>query len=390
MARKTNNSKQGQSMTSFHYVTILAILSVLNVSFFFGFGFSPTTFRCSTDLVMESVSVYLDGNGAPVIERLLQDSCGKPSIGAIRELDRSVRQLISHCKNTTDKRSLPVSKEPTITVFTTFADHLHTNTEKILVHNNTIKNWAKLRPRVNLILFVNDSLWVKPSKQHGWETIELSDEGNRPPVLKEMFSKAMKRFKTPWYGYVNGDILFTSELLDNLDFFTNTRNVTADRIMLTGRRTNIDKLSLLDPTSDANLTETARMYGTLYREDAEDFFITTRVFPWEHILPVVVGRPGYDNWLVREARCNLQVDVIDLSNTLLAVHQTTMKGGNHEGHMHPLSNYNFEVFKKNQLTPNFLAGITDCIPFFTYYDFCKQIQVAKQTNFGHRCSCQFR
>ena len=39
--------------------------------------------------------------------------------------------------------------------------------------------------------------------------------------------------------------------------------------------------------------------GYLFQTDAEDYFIFTKgTLPWDQIKDVVIGRPGYDNYLV--------------------------------------------------------------------------------------------
>ena len=388
MLQMTRKARKGAGASCQH-VVVIAALTLLNVSFF-GFSIMPTTIKCSTDLVLQSVSGFLYRNGATPLEDLVPDICSRPSDSVVRDLQNSVRNLVLHCSNLTSQRKhLKEQRKPLITLFTTFADHMHSSSEKISVHNNTIINWSKLKPYVNMLLLANDTQSLHNAKAFGWDVVPLADEDKRPPVLKDMFLTAMKLFDTPWYGFVNADILFTGGLLDTVLAITQVRN-TSDRILLTGRRTNVEQISRLNASDYLNLTLSAKMYGSLYREDAEDFFIATKSFPWREILPLVIGRPGYDNWLVREARCALKTEVVDVTNTVLAVHQTTVAGGNNEGHMAPLSNYNVDLIKSNNITPNYLGGLTDCIPNYTFFDLCDHIHVSQRTHFGPRCNCNWK
>ncbi|KAH3864817.1 uncharacterized protein LOC127866971 isoform X2 [Dreissena polymorpha] len=380
-------------LSNFQYFLILTVISVLNVCFFLGLGFSPSHVRCSTDLVVQFVNLYLENNGATAIGDILPETCAKPAQKSSDEFERSIREIVARCLNITQRKIMKKLRErPLLTLFTTFADHIHTNTEKLFVHNNTLMNWARFKPHANVILFTNDSVWDDIAKQNGWETISISEQAERPPELREMFRLAYERFDTPWYGYANADILFTNQLIVTLEDLSDKGNFTEKSVLLTGRRTNIEKISLVNARSDGNLTKHARDYGTLYREDAEDYFIATKPFPWQRILPVVVGRPGYDNWLVAEARCKLHTDVVDVTETILAIHQTTEKGGNNEGHYHPRSTLNFDLFKQNKIKPNYLAGLTSCIPYFTYTDFCDVVSVEARSrdHFGPRCGCGVR
>ena len=71
-------------------------------------------------------------------------------------------------------------------------------------------------------------------------------------------------------------------------------------------------------------------HSELFGPDAEDYFFVTKNFPWGGIKEVVVGRPGYDNYLVARA-IQLRVNTIDASLTISAVHQTG-SDGNFAGH----------------------------------------------------------
>jgi hypothetical protein len=371
---------------------ILIVLSVLNISVFVGFRNPSVPLHCSPDTLLKVVSLYLGNNGQTTLRKLLPQECSNLNEKSEVELQSSVRQFLSSCKHSDQRKTKLVDREPLITLFTTFADHFHTDAEKLSVHNNTLVNWASFKSSVNLILFSSDEYWNKVAQSFGWDVIKplIENNGTKPPVLQDMFSLAMSRYNTKWYGYVNADILFTRDLILNLETLTQIYNTSNTRILLTGRRTNVDNLTRLDPKSDMDINKRAKQFGQLYKEDAEDFFITTSSFPWKRILPVVVGRPGYDNWLVGEARCRLNTTVIDVTRTLLAFHQTTKKGGNNEGHFHKDSDYNYNIFKKNKLIPNFLAGLTDCIVFYTYRTFCDTIEIAKRTHFGPLCDCRYK
>ena len=385
-SKNAKNNNSSQQTTTFQYVAVLVFLAVLNVVFFFSHGFSYTRAQCTADVIFETLTRYLGENGKIPIEKCLLEPCLTPTTSAVREFTTAVRTLVTEC----NKPPIEIPSGAILTLVTTFADHVHTDSEKLTVHNNTIMNWAKLKPHVNLLLFTNDSHWSDTARRHGWDVIPPTNNSfpDRPPVLKEMFEAAKARYDTLWYGYVNADILFTDGLLTHLTVLTNNHNATHRRIMLTGRRTNVQNVSLIDPLSDNKLLSMAKSNGTLYKEDAEDFFITTKSFPWDTILPVVVGRPAYDNWLVAEARCRMQTDVIDVSDTLLALHQTTIKGGNLEGHSHKENDINFNIFKKHKLKPNFLSGLTTCVSFNTYTTLCDKLGVSRRTNVGPMCACK--
>ena len=69
----------------------------------------------------------------------------------------------------------------------------------------------------------------------------------------------------------------------------------------------------------------SRESGSLFIPDAEDYFFFGGEYPWHKIPEVVMGRPGYDNFIVFTA-VESNLTVIDVTRTMLAVHQTGLDG----------------------------------------------------------------
>lgn len=372
------------------YMLLIMFFTGFNIVVFMQFRSSSTYLQCSVETVIEAVSHYIDNNGTIPLASFVPQECSKVELNIETELYNSMSKVVKYCESGEKRGASLKSKEPSVTLFTTMPDYNDTDEEKKLVYNNTLQNWALLKPYVNPILFTSDIFWVTEAKNAGWSVMTPSDNYTieKPPVLKYMYKLAMQKYDTLWYGFVNADILFTNDLVHNIESLNKKYEVNSTRIMLTGRRTNIDNLTQINPVSLESLQKNAKVLGTLYKEDAEDFFFVTKSFPWQNILPVVVGRPGFDNWLVGEARCRHSTTVIDVTDTLLAIHQTTTKGGNAEGHHHPGNDYNYKLFKQYQLKPNFMAGLTSCIIYRTQKTLCDSITVMQQTHFGPRCKCK--
>lgn len=56
--------------------------------------------------------------------------------------------------------------------------------------------------------------------------------------------------------------------------------------------------------------------GSLFVTNAEDYFIFTKgTVPWSRLVDVVIGRPGYDNYLVDYFyHHRMQASLIDITN----------------------------------------------------------------------------
>ena len=106
-----------------------------------------------------------------------------------------------------------------------------------------------------------------------------------------------------------------------------------------GRRWNVrwENLTLYLPEQ---VTHIAKAYGTLHIRSAVDYFIiANNEFPWDKLPDVVIARRGYDNFVVMMA-VQENVSVVDISNTLVAVHQTDKEAKDSRRH---IVNYNINM-----------------------------------------------
>ena len=391
MGNRDKKEKNESPSQMYMYMAGLLSLTVINVVVYYGTSHSPAQLpKCSLETVIQIAAMYISNNSHYMLSHYLPKECSVPKEKVEVELADSIRDLVKKCEKLRAERKRWKRNTPLVTLFTTYAGHVHEDHEKFIVHNNTFINWSRMLPHVKLILFANKTYLKETQTSKGWEIMSSSRDDSsdeRPPVLREMFQLAMQRFNTPWYAYVNADILFTDNFFNTLEEISNTFDIKSTRILVTGRRTNLENVTKLDAQSSDRLEERSRGVPK-YREDAEDFFITTKSFPWKQIIPVVVGRPGYDNWLVAAARCEYNTTVIDVSKTVLAIHQTTQKGGNHEGYKHKASLLNFDVIKKHNATANYIAGLTSCATYRSYKTLCGTIRFAKQEKLGPACVCK--
>ena len=181
-----------------------------------------------------------------------------------------------------------------------------------------------------------------------------------------MYLDVMENFNTTFYAYSNGDILYTDSLIKTLVALVNSAIDVNQPMMLVGKRTNVENVTESEGSSWKNLTTVAKSRGRLFTGDAEDYFITSPVYPWKDIAEVVIGRRAYDNWLVYFARKQKQI-VIDATSTILAVHQTTVSG-NFEGLGHKNWNYNHILLVKMYKRIKYGAGSVGCAERHTKYE----------------------
>ena len=209
----------------------------------------------------------------------------------------------------------------------------YTDTEsKALVHNNTAALYGSLRPRVQS--YRSGGPWP-------WGTLpEAKTNQHGTPMIGSLLQLVNEAcpLDAPLVAYANSDILFDRGLLDTLDALLAWNQ---SEMLAVGRRRNHDLEGPLRTTEDV-----ARSKGELFIDIAQDYFILTRGMVTKleesELPPFVIGRRGYDNALVDWAfhRSSL----IDLTQTVNAVHQTT-SDGNYAGHstLNADKEYNVEL-----------------------------------------------
>lgn len=120
--------------------------------------------------------------------------------------------------------------------------------DKTFILNNTLRNWSRLRPFVQPVLYVtpSDSQAHAPAAIQlacslGWD-VYLAPECNEDnfPVLRSMMADMLSKYSAPMVGYANGDILFDTSLPRTLQFFVRHRGKllpdSKSYHLITGRR----------------------------------------------------------------------------------------------------------------------------------------------------------
>ena len=231
---------------------------------------------------------------------------------------------------------------PLLTLFTTL--HPSKDPLKVLAQQNTLQSYANLAPLVRGIVFTNSQHWIKQAKRLNITVVHIDHKmKNRhgTPFFHSMFQEAYNFLPaTYFYGYANGDILFSKDLITTLCSIKQAikHQIIKERFLLTGRRLNHDLA--LGPhhlitsnmqEQDATVLKWAKQAEVFIANAQDYFFVTKKTFHWDVIPPYVIGRLGYDNCLVHQMNANRAVDTIDGSLSVHAVHQT-VQDGNRAGH----------------------------------------------------------
>jgi hypothetical protein len=212
-----------------------------------------------------------------------------------------------------------------LTIFSTpkpFAGHIG------IIQRNAIQSWLRLDPAVEVILFGDDTGAAETARQLN---IRHEPEVNRSPhgtkYLASIFDRAQEIARYELLCYVNCDIIFLPDFRAALQRVL--RRFTG--FLMVGQRWDTD---ILEPIDFSQLNWDAAIRTRALRANHRrppqwiDFFVFSRGLYHTQIPRFVIGRPGWDNWLVWFARF-AGVPVLDVSQVVLAVHQ------NHDYSYHP-------------------------------------------------------
>jgi Glycosyltransferase 61/Nucleotide-diphospho-sugar transferase/Galactosyltransferase len=203
---------------------------------------------------------------------------------------------------------------------------------KMIAHNNTARMYRSFLPRVQA--FQTEPV---PPEAAGWD-MKILDKPETNQHGTPFFMSLMQRVEeacpsTPLLAYANADILFDARLIQNIDALLEWNQ---PRMMAVGRRNNHELEGEID--IDSIMSVKSEPFINI----AQDYFIMTRDLVQElRTLPTyVIGRRAYDNALVDWAFHNH--NLVDLSQTLTALHQTT-SDGNYAGHSSKNTDKEFNV-----------------------------------------------
>jgi hypothetical protein len=211
-----------------------------------------------------------------------------------------------------------------LTLFSTpkpFAAHI------AVIQQNALRSWTLLHPDVEIILFGDDAGAVEICRELG---LRHEPEAMRNPSgtkrLDYIFGRAQEIARHKLVCYINCDILLTR------DFVEAARRLRAwrERFLMVGRRWDTDIRESIDFSRvewEADIVARARAEGYQRFYHNIDYFLFARGL-YREIPPLVIGRVGWDHWLVGKAYV-AGVPVVDVSDVVCAVHQ------NHDYGYHP-------------------------------------------------------
>jgi hypothetical protein len=212
-----------------------------------------------------------------------------------------------------------------LTFFSTpkpFAGHID------VIQRNALRSWQRVHPDAEILLFGDDAGAAEVCREFGIRHVpEVRRNIHGTKYLATIYDRAQELARHNLLCHVNCDILFLDDFCPALQQVAGN----SGRFLMAGRRWDVDvstPLSFEAPGWSAQVRDLAYRSNRQRPPQWIDYFTFRKGLFHHHIPEFLVGRPGWDNWLLWFARSS-GAAVVDASSVVCAVHQ------NHDYAYHP-------------------------------------------------------
>jgi hypothetical protein len=186
-----------------------------------------------------------------------------------------------------------------------------------VIQRNAIMSWLNLVPECEIILFGDDPGIREVAQEFGIRHVpEIRKNEYGTPFLNDVFNQTQRIAHHDIVCYSNADIIFFNNILEAV------KKIPVKDYLMTGERWDVDVTIPLE-FSRKNWAQDfftfARSHHTVLNFPGMDYFIFPRGM-LQDMLPFVVGRRGWDNWLIFQVR-KRKIPVIDATSVVHVIHQ---------------------------------------------------------------------
>jgi len=194
-----------------------------------------------------------------------------------------------------------------------------TNPHIAMIQENAIRSWQQLGEEVEVILVGGEDGVADVAGRLGVKHLpDVRRNAQGTPLVSSIFELARNTSSSPFLACVNADILVLP------DFVEVTRQVAsqAQQFLLVGQRWDLDVAKPINFSEgwQERLQEMIHASGKLHPQGGSDYFIFPR-HCFTLIPDFAIGRAGWDNWMIYEAR-KKGWRVVDATLRIRMVHQS--------------------------------------------------------------------
>jgi hypothetical protein len=186
-----------------------------------------------------------------------------------------------------------------------------------VIQRNAIRSWTLL-PGIEILLLGEEAGLAAAARELNVKHLpKVARNASGTPLISSMFQLARQEGHSDLLCIINADMILMP------DFTEAVRQVIKlkDEFVLLSRRWDLDLTRPIEFTAgwQDRLSAAVHQQGVLHRPVGSDFFL----FPnscYQHVPAFAIGRAGWDNWMICEAR-RKNWPVIDCTQSVMIVHQ---------------------------------------------------------------------
>ena len=190
--------------------------------------------------------------------------------------------------------------------------------EAIRLQENALANWRRLGADVEIIIYGGGEGIAERAQRFGARHVpDIHGNLKGIPDFAAIAKHAAAHAKYDRQVYLNGDILLPP------DFVEQVNRVIYQDFLVVGQRIDLSQEAVFNPLAadwNGEIMGCCRTgHAHLHNSSGQDYFVFPRGL-WKDLLPLIVGRGGYDNALV--AFClRRRIPIVDATWVLHVVHQ---------------------------------------------------------------------
>jgi hypothetical protein len=192
-----------------------------------------------------------------------------------------------------------------------------------IIQQNAIRSWKHIKPEVQIILFEDEEGTTKKiaNELHVDLITDVKTNEFGTPLIDGVFEKIKEYAKFDIVAQVNADIILSNDFVKTINKVCLL--LEKNPFLMIGRRWDLDVRKVIKFDSQGmwfqKLINRLPFKGKLHGMSGIDYWIFRKDYLFDPP-PFVVGRPGFDSWLVYKARSN-KIPVIDATELITIIHQ---------------------------------------------------------------------
>lgn len=189
-----------------------------------------------------------------------------------------------------------------------------------VIQQNAIRSWLQILPAENIFLMGDDEGVSDIAKSYNLQYMANLKLHETYPMflLSDIFKRAVDACQTPYLCYINTDIILMDDFVHAVEAVLSQKQ----NVMMVSSRYNLDitqPITDMSPEVLAQLRAEALTLGDMYPAGGTDFFFAPKSL-FSNILPFLLGRGYWDNWLMYWAKKS-GADLVDTTADVVAIHQ---------------------------------------------------------------------